>query len=100
MPPATAGRIVISSPSSSVRVEAVAEADVLAADVDVHEAAQLAVLGDPVAQAVEALVQRVERLADAVALDLRLGLVAGQVAQLRGDLDRHRHRAAGPRRRR
>src|SRR5690349_18788514 len=44
------------------RVEAVAEADVLAADVDVHEAAQLAVLGDAVAQPVEALVEGVERL--------------------------------------
>ena len=63
-PPATAGRIVTSSPSSTVGVEAVEEADVLAAHVDVHEPAQVAVLGDPVAQAVVAVVEAVEHVAD------------------------------------
>ena len=53
-----------SSPSSTGGVEAVEEADVLAADVDVDEAAQVAVLGDPVAQLVVAVVEAVEHLAD------------------------------------
>src|SRR5215204_4745680 len=44
--------------------EALLEADVLAADVDVDEAAQVAVLGDPLAQAVVGLEDRVEDLAD------------------------------------
>ena len=43
-PPATAGRIVTSSPSATGRRQAVEEADVLPLHVDVDEAAQLAVL--------------------------------------------------------
>src|SRR5918994_999843 len=41
-------------------VEPVEEADVLATHVHVHEAAQIPILGDPVAEAVVALVQAVE----------------------------------------
>ena len=52
-------------------VEAVEEADVLAADVDVDEPAQAAVLGDPAAQLAVTLVQRVEHLADGRAVDRR-----------------------------
>ena len=60
------------------RVEPVQEADVLAAHVHVHEAAQVAVLRDPVAQAVVAVVEPVEDLADrgrAVDRGLRLAAV-------------------------
>src|SRR4051812_3449555 len=46
------------------RVEPVEEADVLAAHVDVHEAAQVTVHRDPVAEAVVAVVEAVEHLAD------------------------------------
>src|SRR4051812_29065389 len=46
------------------RLEPVEEADVLTAHVDVHEAAQVAVDRDPVAQAVVAVVEAVEHLAD------------------------------------
>ena len=70
-PPATAGRIVTSSPSVTGGVEPVEEADVLAADVDVDEPPQAAVLGDPAAQLAVALVQRVEHLADGRAVDRR-----------------------------
>ncbi len=44
------------------RLEAVEEADVLPADVDVHEAAQVPVLGDAVAQSVVAVVETVEHV--------------------------------------
>src|SRR3954468_3616471 len=75
------------------RVEPVQEADVLAAHVDVHEAAQVAIDGDPLAQAVEAVVEAVQHLADRGRLvDLRLGLAASDTAQLRRDLHRDCHR--------
>ena len=51
-------------------VEAVLEADVLAGDVDVDEAAQAAVLGDPLAQIVVLVEDGVERLADGDPVDL------------------------------
>ena len=94
-PPATAGRIVTSSPSATGGVEAVEEADVLAADVDVDEAAQAAVLGDPLAQLVEAArrARRAPRRPSPPST-LGLGLAAGGGAQLRRDLDRDRHQAA------
>ena len=50
------------------RLQAVEEPDVLAAHVDVHEPAQVAVLSDPVAQAVVAVVQPVQHLADGAGL--------------------------------
>src|SRR5262245_49942225 len=46
-------------------LQALLEADVLAADVDVDEAAQVAVLGDPLAQVAVGLEDRVEHLANA-----------------------------------
>ena len=74
------------------RVQAVQEPDVLALHVHVHEAAQVAVLGDPLAQPLEALVEAVEHLADrGDVLDARLGLAARDAAELRWDLDRDRH---------
>ena len=68
-PPATAGRIVTSSPSLTAVSEAVEEEDVLAVDVDVDEPAPAAVLGDPAAQFGEALVGRVEHFPDGRAGD-------------------------------
>src|SRR6185295_5593424 len=53
-------------------LEALLEADVLAADVDVDEAAQVAVLGDPLAQPSVRLEDRVEHLTDGRAADLEL----------------------------
>src|SRR5215218_1926963 len=79
------------------RLEAVAEADVLAVHVDVDEPAQGAVaVGQPVAQLAVALEQRVEHLADRPALELELTLAAGRRPQLRGDLDLDRHHARAP----
>src|SRR5690242_6979090 len=73
-------------------VQAVEEANVLPFDVDVHEAAQVAVLGDPLAQSLEPLVQAVEHLADRRdVLDAGLRLAACDAAELGGDLDRDRH---------
>ena len=69
-PPATAGRIVTSSPFSTSSVEAVEEPDVLAADVHVDEPSQSPVLRDPAAELAVALVERVEHLADGRTLDL------------------------------
>src|SRR6476469_1830864 len=67
-------------------LETLLEADVLAADVDVDEAAQIAVLGDPLAQGAVRLEDRVEHLADGGAADLELGLAVGGGAQLGRDL--------------
>src|SRR5204862_2801739 len=74
-------------------VEAVAEADVLAAHVDVHETTELAVLRDPVAQALVPVVEGVAPLPDRPYLHPGLGLVAGRVAQLGRALDRPAHHA-------
>src|SRR5262249_36104223 len=60
-----------------LRVEAVLEADVLAGDVDVDEPAQIPVLGDPLAQAVVLVEDRLERLADGGSLDLQLAPATG-----------------------
>src|SRR5215213_3281106 len=62
------------------------KADVLAGDVDVDEAAQVAVLGDPVAQAAVGVEDGVEHLADGAALYLKLRFAAGGGAQLGRDL--------------
>src|SRR3712207_7052266 len=60
----------------------------------VHEAAQVTVLGDPLPQAVVALVEPVEDVPDGGGrLHVRLRLAAGDVPQLRRDLHGHRHRA-------
>src|ERR1043166_7990739 len=72
-------------------VEALLEADVLAGDVDVDEAAQVAVLGDPLAQIAVRLEDGVERLADGRALDLHLGLAVGGGAELGRNLHRDCH---------
>src|SRR5690349_24687368 len=69
-----------------LRLQAVLEADVLAADVDVDEAAQVAVLGDPLTQVAMGLEDGVEDLADGGAGDLDLSLPAGRCAQLGRDL--------------
>src|SRR5579884_2079330 len=74
-----------------LRVEPVHEADVLAAHVDVHEAAQPAVLGDAGAQLAVAVVQRVEHLPHRGAVDLGRRLSSGGLAQLGGDPDRDWH---------
>src|SRR5215211_4909437 len=59
------------------RVEPLEEANVLAAYVYVHEAAQVSVLGDAVAQPVVAVVEAVEHLTDrGRAIDHRLGVAA------------------------
>ena len=55
-------------------LEALLEADVLAADVDVDEAAQVAVLGDPLAQPAVRLEDGVEDLANGRATDLEFRL--------------------------
>src|SRR5215216_3410938 len=61
-------------------VESVQEADVLAAHVHVHEPAQVAVLRDPIAEPVEALVEPVEDVAHGRGVvDARLRLAAGDV---------------------
>src|SRR5262249_43955659 len=73
-------------------VEAVLEADVLTRDVDVDEAAQVALLGDPLAQIGVLLEHGVERLADGRALDFKLALAAGGGLELGGDLDGDGHR--------
>src|SRR5262249_26260933 len=74
-------------------VEAVLKANVLARDVDVDEAPQIPVLGDPLAEPVVLLEDRVERLTDGGALNLQLALAAGGGAELRGDLHGDAHRA-------
>src|ERR1044072_2025369 len=76
------------------RVEALLEADVLAADVDVDEAAQVAVLGEPRPQVGVRLEDGVEHLADRGAGNLQLGVAAGRGAQLGRDLHGDRHQAA------
>src|SRR6478736_4219586 len=80
------------------RVEPVAEADVLAVDVDVDEAAQAAVaIRQPVAQLAVALEQRVEHGADGGALDADGALTARGLAQLGRQLDlRHQTRTSAP----
>src|ERR687897_1554999 len=72
--------------------EAVLEADVLARNVDVDEAAQGPVLGDPLAKVGVLREDCVERLAHRAALDLDLLFSVGDGAELRWDLDRDRHR--------
>src|SRR4051794_36024830 len=72
--------------------EPVLEADVLTGDEDVHEAAQPAVLGDALAEAVVLLEDGVERLADGRPLDLQLALAPGSRSKLGRDLDRDAHR--------
>src|SRR5690348_13074938 len=68
-------------------VEAVQEADVLAADVHIDEPAQPAVLGNPTAQLAVAVIQGVEHLADRGTVDGRGGVAVGGGSELRGDLD-------------
>src|SRR3954453_22253747 len=74
-------------------VEPVLEADVLAGDVDIHEAAQVAVLGDALPEAIVLVEDGVERLADGRALDLQLSVAAGCGAELGRDLHGDAHRA-------
>src|SRR5204862_541544 len=74
------------------RVEAVLEADVLTGHVNIDEAAQVAVLSDPLPQPVVLVEDRVACLPDRGALDLDLALAAGRGSQLRGDLHGYRHR--------
>src|SRR3954453_695159 len=74
------------------RLEPVEEADVLPAHVDVHEAAQVAVDRDAVAQAVVAVVEAVEHLADrGRVLHRCFGIAARHGPQLSRDLHRDRH---------
>src|SRR5262245_45278637 len=78
------------------RVQSGAEADVLAADVDVHEPAQAAAaVGESVAQLAVLGVQRLEHLADGGTAGLDRAAAARRVAQLRGELD-GRHYAVTP----
>src|SRR5215218_4287211 len=77
------------------RRQPVEEADVLALQVDVDEAAQLPVLArEPVAQLAVLGVQRLEHLADGRAVGARLRGTAGGGPQLRRELDRDRHQTA------
>jgi hypothetical protein len=74
------------------RVEPVAEADVLAVDVDVDEPPQGAVaIGQAVAQLAVALEQRVEHRADGGALDADGALAPGGLAQLGRQLHLRHH---------
>src|SRR5215212_6166500 len=73
------------------RLQPLLEADVLAGDVDVDEAAQVAVLRDPVTQAAMRVEDRIENLADGAALHLHLGFAAGRGAQLGRNLHGDRH---------
>src|SRR5687767_752778 len=72
-------------------VEAVLEADVLAAYVDVDETTQLAVVGDPRPQVLVLREERVEGLPHRAAFDLDLGVAADDCSQLGWNLDRDRH---------
>src|SRR6185437_11818203 len=74
-------------------LQAILEADVLAGDVDVDEAAQIAVLGDALAESVVLVEDRIEGLADGRALDLELALATGRGAELGGNLHGDAHRA-------
>src|SRR6476661_2506225 len=76
------------------RVEALLEADVLAGDVDVDEAAQVAVLGDPLAQIAVGLEDGVEHLAHGPPAHLDFGLASGGGAQLGRDLHGDCHQTA------
>src|SRR5947208_15455803 len=74
------------------RLQAVAEAHVLAVDVDVDEAAQAAVaVGEAVAQPGVLGVERLEDVADRLARHRDRRRAAGGGAQLGGQLDRDRH---------
>src|SRR5262245_35383670 len=75
-------------------LEALLEADVLAADVDVDEAAQVAVLGDPLAQVGVRLEDGVEHLAHGRAGHLHLGVATGCGAELGRDLHGDCHQTA------
>src|SRR5919109_682808 len=75
-----------------LRLQAVLEADVLTRDVHVHEPAQSAILGDPLAKLGVLVEDGVERLTDGGPLDLDLALALGNPAKLRRDLDCDRHR--------
>src|SRR4051812_37411019 len=78
-------------------VEAVAEAHVLAVDVDVDEAAQGAVaVREAVAQVRVLAVERLEHGADGAALDRHRRRAAGRAAQLRGELDGDGHQTCAP----
>src|ERR1700760_1371702 len=72
-------------------LEALLEADVLAGDVDVDEAAQRAVLGDPLPQAAVRGEDGGERPPPVVAPHLDLGLAAGGDAELGRDLHGDAH---------
>src|SRR4051812_17123981 len=75
-------------------LEPVQEADVLSLHIHVDEPTQIAVLGDPLLEAVEAVIQTVEHLADRGRLvDDRLGLAAGHSPKLRRNFHGHTHRA-------
>src|SRR4029077_17224328 len=74
-------------------IEAVLKPDVLPRDIDVDEAPEIPILGDPLAKAVVLLEDGVQRLADGRTLDLELSLAAGGGAELRGDLHGDAHRA-------
>ena len=68
------------------RLQPLLEADVLAGDVDVDEAAQVAVLGDAVPETTVGVEDGVEDLADGLAFHFQLAFAAGGGAQLRRDL--------------
>src|SRR5690606_2614642 len=68
-------------------VQTVLKADVLAGDVDVDEAAQGAVLGNPLTETGVLLEDCVERLADGRSLDLELPLAPGGRPELGWNLD-------------
>src|SRR3954471_22782782 len=70
------------------RLQAVEEADVLAAEVDVDEPAQVAVRVEALAQLLVRAKDGLQRVADRGALGLDGGGAARGVAQLRRELDR------------
>ena len=93
-PPATAGITEIWVPSGVAVVEVVEEADVVVADVDVDEAAQLAgLVEDPAPDAGVVRVEVVEHLGEGAALGAHLGLTAGVGAQDGRDPDADAHGA-------
>src|SRR5919197_3212002 len=83
-------------PVGDRRLQAVAEADVLAVDVDVDEAAHAAVaVGQAIAELAVEVEEAGEHLADGRAVDADRAGAAGGLAQLGGQLDgRHQARTS------
>ena len=82
-----AGTMEICSPPLSAVAEAVEEADVLVADVEVDEAADALLVEEPVADAGVALLEILDDEGDGGAVRLHLVGAAGEGAERGGDAD-------------